>query len=340
MAIEFPDTSSYVPVERDNPTTLFDAAFCAIALAASGISAFTTYLGFSYDLPPTVSVVIAFIIGMGLLLINFKIREHKVRGDALFGPLLALFLFFSLSFISNTNAIYTYFLQNDIVGTTQEEAWHVFDSETGRLIKAATSHNKTQQAALLDTELNIERENLRKQITDSNNPGLGTKAQIHLNRIESILGVSLTRLVAPNPSAPLTEHEAYAQELDNFIATQYQPQKARTAGISSYLAKIKELRDFYAQQVNQKNYDRVTTDLMKRDLESLRVDANTLLGFNETLLPINNQADEIGSFQYTWRNFTDRINPAAIALSLLLAIVLDLLTPALSLLLYKRNLDY
>ena len=339
MAIQFPDTS-YIPSAPDKPTTFFDGAFCAIALAASGISAFTTYLGFSYDLPIAVSGVIAFIVGLGLLLINFKIRDHKLTGDSLIGPLVALLLFFSISFISNTNAIYTYFLQKDIVGNTQEEAWRVFDNETGRLISAASNNNKTQAATALHNELKVERENLKQQITDPMNPGLGERALVHLERIETLLGVPLTRLQPASSSDPLEEHIRYAEELDDFINTQYQPKKAVGDDIDAYLSKVKKMRDFYASEINQQRYDRVTTDLMKRDLESLEVDAKTLFGFDTTLQHINNQADETGSFHYTWRNFIDSINPAAIALSILLAIVLDLLTPALSMLLYKQDLEW
>lgn len=339
MAIEFPDTSISSP-DIEKPASFFDIGFFIIAVAASGFSGFTTYLGFSYDLPKIGSFVLALLIGLGLLLINFKIREHKIFGDNLAGPIVALYLFFSVSFISNTNAIYTYFLQNDIVGNTQEEAYRVFDTETGTLINAAQSNVKTQQANTLDTQLLIERKNLQKQITDPKNPGLGERAAKHLVNIERLLGVTLTRLRAPRATAPLSEHIRYAEELDRFIGQQYEPKQGVKGEIGAYLDRVQHLREVYAEEINLQKYDRATTDLMKRDLESLAVDAKTLFGFDESLREINNKADEIGSFQYTWRNFLDLINPTAIILSVLLSIVLDLLTPALSLLLYKRNLGY
>jgi hypothetical protein len=76
--------------------------------------------------------------------------------------------------------------------------------------------------------------------------------------------------------------------------------------------------------------------LMSRDLTGYAVKARALLpGANLELKEINNSADEIGAFQYTWRNFLNRINPVAIVLSVLLSALLDLLVPLLTLLLYR-----
>jgi len=67
------------------------------------------------------------------------------------------------------------------------------------------------------------------------------------------------------------------------------------------------------------------------------VRARELLPGTLDLSQINNSADEIGSFQYTWRNFIDWISPTAIVLAVLLSILLDLLVPLVTLLVYRPD---
>jgi hypothetical protein len=74
---------------------------------------------------------------------------------------------------------------------------------------------------------------------------------------------------------------------------------------------------------------------MARDLNSIAYRAGELLPENLEIGQINNEADEIGSFRYTWRNFVNLISPTAIILSVLLGALLDLLAPLLSMLLYR-----
>ncbi len=52
---------------------------------------------------------------------------------------------------------------------------------------------------------------------------------------------------------------------------------------------------------------------------------------------INNTADEIGSFKYTWQNFVNLISPAAIILSVLLGGLLDVIAPVFAILLYQPD---
>ena len=75
--------------------------------------------------------------------------------------------------------------------------------------------------------------------------------------------------------------------------------------------------------MREKEYSADTTDLMTRDLDGYAVRARELLPAPVELRTINNSADEIGSFQYTWRNFIDRINPTAIFLAVLISALLD-----------------
>jgi hypothetical protein len=340
---EFP-TDTFGPGDEPRPVTVFDLAFTVIAVLASSFSGYTTYLGFSYDLPTLLSVVMAVIIGLGLLVINFKIRDARLSGDDLGPPLLAFSLFLVFSFISNTNAIYTYFLENDIVGETQEEAWRNFDRGTATVLAAIAEHPISIEGAQVKQDLDVARRNLRNQVTDRGNPGLGPQAREHLQEIETILGAPLTRLQPPPPSAPIAEHERYADRLDELIlevfATQNANLRSAQYAVDSLRARIEKLRALYQDLITRKQYSREITDGMKNDFDTLVVQARQLIGFDAELPTINTTADDIGSFQYTWQNFYDGTNLPAIILSILLSIMLDVLTPILSLLLYKPEVEF
>ena len=76
--------------------------------------------------------------------------------------------------------------------------------------------------------------------------------------------------------------------------------------------------------MREKEYSADTTDLMTRDLDGYAVRARELLRAPVELRTINNSADEIGSIQYTWRNFINWISPTAIVLAVLISVALGL----------------
>ena len=51
----------------------------------------------------------------------------------------------------------------------------------------------------------------------------------------------------------------------------------------------------------------------------------------------NNTADEIGSIQYTWRNFMNRISPTAIVIAILVSFILDGVVPLFTLLVVRPD---
>jgi hypothetical protein len=335
--IEHPDDVE----ESQRPLTAFDLVFALIAVLASGFSGYTTYLGFSYDLPIFLSLVMAIIIGLGLLIINFRLKENRTHGEDIGRTLLAFLLFFIVSFISNTNAIYTYFIQNDIVGQTQTAAWDVFDSGTQDILAAIGRTSLPVEVARTKQALDIQRRNLRDQITDVSNPGMGPRAREHLEEIERLLGVQLTRLAPPGRGASMSLFRDYADRLDSLIeqafATRFQTTVRQGQEIDTFTSKINKLRTFYGELVANKEFSSDTTDLMRNDLASLYVEAQRLVGYNEPRQEINTSTDDYGSFQYTWNNFYHLTNIPAIVLSIVISIMLDVLTPILSLLLYKRD---
>ncbi len=337
-SLTFPETPHTSPTSPVG----FNLAFMLIAVLASGFSGYTTYLGFSYDLPMPPAIVIAIIIGLGLFIINLKIKEYRLGGDSISRPFIAFLMFFFFSFISNTNAIYTYFLQKDIVKNTQVNAWSVFDSSTMIILSAIDNSQISIEGHRVKQNLSVARKNLYNQITDPSNPGLGKIAQSHLEQVEAILGINLTRLKPPTQGSALSTFKNYADRLDQMILKQFDVKykTSQQANMAAFRDRIIKLRELYESAVNNNQFESSTTDLMKRDLDSLIVSAKKSLVIEEEIPTINANADDIGSFQYTWANFFNLISPAAIILSIALSLMLDILTPTLSILLYRREEEF
>jgi hypothetical protein len=325
--------------EQPRQGTLFDFLFGIAVWLTCTFSTWATYVGFSVDFPKPIAAVIALAIGLFLVGLNFELRKRRRAGESLLGPLTMLAVVVVFSFIGNTNAIYSYSIKRDIVGQTQEEAWRVFDSETSKILAAIAEVPEVASLQDRQTRLAVARQNLRTQIVDSRNPGFGELAQDHYAEIMRLLGIQLTPLRAPDPTAPVEQLAAYATRLDALIEEQAQTQFRAdpAAPLVEFEANIVKVRAFYEGKMRAKEYSADTTDLMTRDLDGYAVRARELLPAGLELATINNSADEIGSFQYTWRNFADGISPTAIVLAVLLSVLLDLLVPLVTLLVYRQD---
>ncbi len=328
--------------EIDGEGVGFDIIFTIIVILAASFSAYTTYLGFSYDLPLLASGVIATIIGLGLFMINMKIKEYRKNGQSLVSPLLAFLFFLIFSFISNTNAIYTYFLQKDIVPQTQIIAEKDFDKGTSMILAAIDNNEITTKAALVKKELDIATRNLYDQMIDPANPGLGPKAREHLGEVERVLGFGITELKPPRAGSSMKQYTAFADNLIALIDKQFKTKYmvGTTENLEVFKKDIQQTRTIYKTSIINKEYDRDITDAMARDLASLQIKAEHIINFKEKVPVINTSADDIGSFNYTWTNFVNGINKSAISLSVLLSLMLDTLAPVLAILLYRRKEIY
>jgi hypothetical protein len=146
-------------------------------------------------------------------------------------------------------------------------------------------------------------------------------------------------LRAPDPTAPTEQLAAYANRLDAFIEEQAQTQFKNdpAAPYVDLRADIDKVKSFYEGKMRLKEYSADTTDLMTRDLDGYAVSARELLPGALELRSINNTADEIGSIQYTWRNFLNWISPTAIVIAILVSFILDGVVPLFTLLVVRPD---
>ena len=330
--------------DRDQPRgTYFDVIFATIVLLASAFSAFTTYLGFSKDLPLYMSIPIAVIVGLGLLGVNFKIRQARINDSGIVSAFLVFLVVFVFSFLSNTNAFYSRLIEDDIVRETQEDAWLVFDKESTKALKLIEGNPQYQAELARIAEVENELTKLRDQITDPRNRGLGERAQAHLSRIEELLETNVTDLEPPQPEERIQEHRQYAASLEKHIRELIEERRSRGVvyGFSELHKQILHTRRVHRTRVDEKDYQRTHTDEMHHDLKLTENLINRRLSPNPPLVleEINDQADEVGKFKYTWRNFVEFVSPVAIALSIVLGALLDLLAPIMSLAFYRPQYD-
>lgn len=339
----------FISDERQTATS-FDLFFTILAFLTAGFSGYTTFKGFYFDFSFFPAFLIALIIGLGLLIINFKIRDARRDNESLFGPLIAFFLLLMFSFISNTNAFYTFFLEREASKKTQIEAWRVFDKGTISILDTLNQNIKNSDISVKKEALDKEFYNFEQQILDPRNLGVGPKAKRHLRNIEDILGVTLTSLKRPSKGSPPDRYREYISDIRDLIDEQYKVStyKSSVAEIERLKSDINEARNNHKEHLDIKNghetfEDKMKnsseTDKMARELSSFKERAITLVGFNKVIDDVVKITDDIGSFQHTWRNFLNFTNEAAIVLSIFLSLLLDILTPLFSILLYKREVN-
>jgi len=323
------------------PASFFDIVFVFLVLLASIFSAVTTYIGFNYDLPWMMAGALATIIGLGIFAVNLKLRENRIFGRSIFGTLFVFLILFIFSFISNTNAIYTFFIQNDIVKDTQLEAWSNFDKGTIGILKLLDESSITAEGLKLKQQLDPAVGSFIRQLCDPNNPGLGVKAVRHLGEIEAILGVPLTRLREPADRG-VESYKLYCERYREYIYSIFSDKytTTQTEEMDDLTNAIHRDRTFYESAINKKDWDSEYADGMQRGLNTFKERAQALLKIDLEIPHINIRADEIGSFPFTWRNFIDGINLSAILLSILLSILLDILAPVISIAMYREEEEF
>ena len=289
------------------------------------------------------SVPIAVIVGLGLLGVNLKIRQARIQDDKLLGPFIVFFIVFVFSFISNTNAFYSRLIENDIVQETQNKAWLVFEKESSKAAKILDESATYQTELRRIAEVETETAKLKRQITDPLNPGRGERAQEHLQRIEELLETSLTDLRPPPNEAPMSDHESYALRLENLIyeLVDERSKEGVVQQIFMLENQIGEKRATHRGRIDSKDFMRKHTDEMHRDLKEIQNLTNRILSPTPELIleEINDEADDVGKFKYTWRNFVNLISPVAMVLSIILGALLDVLAPTMSLALYRPQYE-
>lgn len=335
-------TANFADEDNDyadiRPASLFDKTFVILAFMMSLFSGIATYYGLSYDLPKIASLGLAIGIGIGLLAVNLHMRASKLRGESLSGSLVVFLMLLFISFGSNTNAVYTFYLQKDIVEDTQLNAWNNFDSGTTLFLQELDNSPILEEGLSLKRRLDPAVETFIRQLCDKNNPGLGKQATIHLQEVESLLGIVLTRLKEPKDSS--AEYfknycEQYRTYINSVFSDKYSTQESEE--LVNIKNQIYRERSYFETALDKNDWNKKYAEEMKRKLETLRQRTQALLKKDIFVADINAEADETGSLEYTFRNFLNGIKPVAIFVSVLISLLIDLLAPFITIFMYKED---
>lgn len=169
--------------QRTTPADLFLAV---LAILLISVSFYQTWLGLDQIFGPA-SFVIALVLSMLLLFLCWMIRNAKLERRST-TSLVGIYMFIaSFCFIANFNALYTRFMKTDIYTTELRDINERFntletDVESKLSYGSGGVNKETKKLVVTKTK------QLKEQIVDPANPGIGTRAQSLIKDIEKLLG--------------------------------------------------------------------------------------------------------------------------------------------------------
>ena len=300
-----------------------------IVTVLASISAVLTYHGLLSGFGRNISLAFAAVIGVWLLLAHHEIHRERVKGRSMLPGLGLLASAAIVSFASNFNTVYTNWMQQDLAAATVVESHELFRQNLTNARTALENNEQMERARREKADFDRELVRLRIQVLDPNNPGVGEKAQEHIDNIHDLLGGELTDLRRPSSDAPVSElinwYETFKQAAEIDFA-----HKAGTTAA----AEIGKLIDLINQNLSQ--FEDAPRDADRNDLtllqefstrsQEIERRANALLPPEErvTSHAIDFMGGRLGELTYTLKNgFVERPNPSATIVSSVVSLLVD-----------------
>ena len=300
-----------------------------IVTVLASISTVLTYHGLLSGFGRNISLAFAIVIGVWLVLAHQEIHRARVNDRSVLPGLGLLASAAIVSFASNFNTIYTNWMQQDLAAATVVESHELFRQNLTNARTALENNEQMERARQEKANFDRELAQLRNQILDPNNPGVGEKAQEHIDNIHDLLGRALTDLERP-PS------DATESELTNWYETFKQAAEMDFAHKASTTAaaEIRKLIDLIDQNLSQ--FEDAPRDADRNDLtllqeystrsQEIERRTNALLppGERVTSHAIDFMGGRLGELTYTLRNgFVERPNPSATMVSSVVSLLVD-----------------
>ena len=309
--------------------------------AACIFTCYQTYQGYKMALGTIPSLAIALLCSGILFLLALTLRARIKEGGSTLAIWAGCLIVTLVSLPGNFNAFYTGFIRGELVKEELEEKRTALDeiyskSQTVLADKSFTS---------LQSEVVALNQQLRSQIMNEGNPGLGEEAQAVISRLEDKLGDNLTPLFASskNPEALEKLADRYEQNIASKL-------DARRMVLVENAEERKK-----AEQDNKQAYDKAIT-LVDEALSSFATDKGTAAQ-NNAIHAIQESAkiysridatsrasildsvafeydkkmtlksDKIGSIDFSLNSAFSHLNHFAVWLSLFLAFFIDIGVP-------------
>ena len=272
-----------------------------LALLLVGVSFWQTWLGLG-QIFGNASLPVALVLSLVMLFLIWKISQKKKQGESA-GKFLRLYLFFaSFCFIANFNAIYTKF-QKELIYKDEVKRlnakFSALQSEIDGLFVYTIDNNKKQEVLSLVDQLKL-------QIQDPANKGIGPESRAIISRIENILGKKLTLLT------PETNTEEGYRDLSERMEKQVYDM------ISRLTPEQQELKEKVGEAVvrwnentvqllssskNSYNKFAIQIDQMVIEYNNLGKEAEQILGKNKyKFKEIKSEAQEVGKIGYAFKH--------------------------------------
>jgi len=303
--------------------------YYALVFLCIAISLYLTYFGF---LRTFQELTLAFTAVIGLMLFgaDYLIQRNRERGEPWGAAFLLFLLAATFSSASNFNFLYTNFMTRDVLASTLREQYKVFSDD---LISTRTELGKIEDVVdELDRRTKVDGllNEVWLQMTDDNRPGCRTLCVQVMDKINGVLGTSITELSRPGPNATKSQFSDFFDNYKSLVngaldstsaATPYQTVAALQNEITSRLKYYGAADDAINAGANLSVLANLSTE--SRDFERR---ANTLLPEGQKVQHtyIDPTLGRLGEIVYTLRNgFVEIPNPAATIMSFILSILVD-----------------
>lgn len=318
-------------------------AYAFVLVLAVSISGYLSYEGLLRTAEeitlPLVVLLMAIILTMDATISYFRSTERSYRLPIFIWLIAAFF-----SIASNFNFLYSNFMRDDVTRQTVTTQLETFRDDLVETRSRLSGLETAQFVAEIQTDLDVELDNLHDQITDPLRPGCGAECRAHMDGVERILGRQITNLaVPPIGAAPETVQDWYnryraaAEETfrTSLDATQYPALVRLVRRIDDALLEY----DSAARILGSRGGLAALPEMAALS-EDIERQANALLPQGEEVnhRQIDPTLGRLGEIVYAFQNgFGEMPNPMATAVSLVLASVVDILPFLLSFALFGRG---
>ena len=313
--------------------------YYALVTLCIGISLYLTYFGFlrtfgELTLPFTI------VIGLVLFAADFLIQRYREIGRSIGVPMILFVIGAFFSTISNFNFLYTNFMTNDVTAATLREQYDVFRDDLNNTQATLFALNAVQRERDKRNQIETELENMRQQATDPSRPGCGIRCQEHIRNINGQLTTPPTDLAVP---ASLSDFGAFYSRYRELVyaaldsessARTYVSVSILTRDIAALLGKYESPQDAIDQQGLS------VLPEMANASEDIERRANAILGSGNAVshTRIDPSAGRLGEIVYSLKNgLVERPNMGATMLSLIAAMIVDVLPIVFALIAFRRN---
>ena len=212
-------------------------AFLTIALL---FTAYQCAKGYASAIGPTPAIFLSVLCAGILGLLSVSLRARIREGRSTTGIWIGAIIVATVSFSGNFNAFYTGFIKTELIKKELESKRNSLDG----IQKSAESALSDKRFSELERDVSFLQRELRSQILNEGNPGLGPEAKKVISRIEVRIGDQLTpeRAAAGTTEALTRLADRYDQRINDKVSAKRiaivengeARQKARTDNLRLY----------------------------------------------------------------------------------------------------------